>query len=354
MKQKSTKAAWAALSCKIIFYSIASAQQPYQTLGPGSCGLGQAKCHAEENDWYTFDEHAVTADVFFTSSPSPDMIKILSNYGLTLEQARWGDSPCMKCHALVISGKEREEATNGVGCESCHGPGSGYKDPHALEREPFIPPNQQQKAYIQGLKFGMVDNENLDVRAQMCGDCHFIGEQKLVSAGHPTGEKFDYAKGMIKIARHWQRPVEPAEILRPVFAAMVDAKFKNVVRNVAPKKPAALASAQPAAREKPEPPPKPQPDSAITAVALSTIAPAAVLENAPKKNESIIQESPLTESVTAPALPTPPINQKLPPMQRKAPQSSFILPDSLSDLEKLERIKLQLDALLQKHFGERR
>lgn len=325
---------------QISFYSVAFAQQPYQTLGPGSCGLGQAKCHAEENDWYIFDEHAVTADVFFTSSPSPDMTKILSNYGITLEQARWGNSPCMKCHALVISGKEREEASTSVSCESCHGPGSGYKDPHAIEREPFIPPDKKQKAYIEGLKFGMIDNENVATRAQMCGDCHFIGEQKLVSAGHPTGEKFDYAKGMIKIARHWQRPVEPAEVLRPAFAAMVDGRFKNVVRNVAPSKTPSISVA----------PATPTPPSASAAEVKPEIS--KTLESVPKKMESVFQEKQPQALPTEPEVPM--VNQQLPAIPRKAPQSSFVLPDSLSDMEKLERIKRQLDALLQKHYGERR
>lgn len=268
------------------------------------------------------------------------MTKILANYGLTLEQARWGNSPCMKCHALVISGKEREEASTSVSCESCHGPGSGYKDPHAIEREPFIPPDKKQKAYIEGLKFGMIDNENVPTRAQMCGDCHFISEQKLVSAGHPTGEKFDYAKGMIKIARHWQRPVEPAEVLRPAFAAMVDARFKNVVRNVAPTKTPVVAS------ETIAPPP---PSASVAAVKPEIPK---MLESAPAKMDSVFQEKQPSALFVEPKIPM--VNQQLPPALRKTPQSSFILPDSLSDMEKLERIKRQLDALLQKHYGERR
>src|SRR5262249_22831478 len=35
-------------------------------------------------------------------------------------------STCLKCHATVTKG----DPSGGITCESCHGPGSGYLDPH--------------------------------------------------------------------------------------------------------------------------------------------------------------------------------------------------------------------------------
>jgi hypothetical protein len=35
--------------------------------------------------------------------------------------------------------------------------------------------------------------------------CHYITEQKLINAGHPAGERFNYLAGMKSVTKHWKR-----------------------------------------------------------------------------------------------------------------------------------------------------
>lgn len=304
---------------------VAPAGAQYNVIGPGSCGLGQAKCHTEENSWWVADDHYISADQFFTNSPPPDMRRILANYGITLELARRGNSPCMACHSTIVAARKTEEAETGVACEGCHGPGSGYKDPHAVESPAFGPGPKQ--SYTIGVKNGMRANEDIGVRARMCAHCHFITDQKLISAGHPTGEDFDYVKGMTKVARHWQRPPEPGDELRPVFASVIGSLRGKIIRN---EKPAIVAVQEQQPQSENSLPPAPPP---------------AVVQETEKPITQVAQKEPATKEVKA-------RESKEPAFLLPAPREiigDFRLPDSLSAAEKLLRIKLRLDALLQKH-----
>src|SRR5215813_7938043 len=51
-------------------------------------------------------------------------------------------SSCVKCHDTVVKG----DVGGGITCESCHGPGSGYLEPH-----------QKKDAYAAAVAAGMVD-----------------------------------------------------------------------------------------------------------------------------------------------------------------------------------------------------
>jgi len=249
-----------------------SLAQQFQTIGPAGCGLGQNDCHAKENKWWTNDDHYSTADPFF--SPTGKYNSISQKYGIKLTDAPAVNKSCMNCHGTVISAKATREVEFGVSCESCHGPGSGYKDPHAVP-----------KGYAQGLKFGMIDNKNLNTRAISCVDCHYITEKKLIDAGHPTGEDFDYVtKGIKQVAKHWRtHGAESPAQLQPAFDKAMKAKGPAPVAASAPKStptppPTAVTSPAPAEKtaETATPPPPPK------AVAKKAAA--------PKKQTPVYQE----------------------------------------------------------------
>jgi hypothetical protein len=88
------------------------------------------------------------------------------------------------------------------------------------------------------LQYGMVEVKNLNTRAATCVRCHFITEPKLISAGHPTGQEFDYVKGIRqKISKHWKHPAESVAQLQPAFASAVSAR--GPVQQIARVEPAA-------------------------------------------------------------------------------------------------------------------
>jgi hypothetical protein len=184
----------------------------YKTLGPGSCGLGQSNCHTNENNWWKDDAHHATVDAFYDDPTNYEKIAQLAGVGAG--NMLKGDQLCASCHGTVISGKESREIEDGVSCESCHGPGSGYKDPHSEK------PGGYQKA----LQLGMVELKKADTRAKTCVRCHYITDQKLLAAGHPDGAKFNYISGIKKIAKHWKRPPAENDLTKAPFEKAMGAK----------------------------------------------------------------------------------------------------------------------------------
>jgi hypothetical protein len=188
------------------------ANAQYQTLGPGSCGLGQSNCHTNENNWWKDDAHHATVDAFYDDPANYE--KIAQLFGVGAGNMLKGSQRCASCHGTVISGKESREVEDGVSCESCHGPGSGYKDPHS----------EKAGGYEKALKLGMAELKNVDTRANACVRCHYIADQKLIAAGHPDGAKFNYISGIKKIARHWRRQPGGDDLAKAPFEKAMQAK----------------------------------------------------------------------------------------------------------------------------------
>ncbi|HEX2897219.1 MAG TPA: multiheme c-type cytochrome [candidate division Zixibacteria bacterium] len=177
-----------------------------QTVGPGSCGIGQENCHANDNNWWKSDDHYLTVSSIYDAQARYEQIAELAGVGA--KNLFKGESMCMKCHGTVISGQEKRETDNGVSCESCHGAGSAYKDPHS-EGDPKM--GDQRPGYLKGFQLGMRELSNLDKRAELCVGCHYINDEKLLRAGHPSGNNFPYIKGIKQIAGHWDKPAGSAD-----------------------------------------------------------------------------------------------------------------------------------------------
>jgi len=96
---------------------------------------------------------------------------------------------CAACHGTILKGT----VVDGVTCESCHGPGSGYVDVH-----------QQKGAYRQAVAAGLADTvKNPDAWAPMCTKCHVLSDSALIQAGHPSGDDFDLGAKFATVALHW-------------------------------------------------------------------------------------------------------------------------------------------------------
>lgn len=92
---------------------------------------------------------------------------------------------CLGCHSTNAPAGQRGSryvASDGVGCESCHGPASGWIESHKAVGA----------THASNVANGLRALERPSVRAQVCLDCHFGGEapghfvtHRMMAAGHP-------------------------------------------------------------------------------------------------------------------------------------------------------------------------
>jgi hypothetical protein len=178
-------------------FGLAFAQKN-QTIGPDGCGSTKNNCHAGENK-SMIDKHKNSVDDI---ADNEDARKYAELSGIGVANLLKGTSKCMDCHGTIISGKEAKDVEEGVSCESCHGAGSGYKDPHS--EGPKGGAGVVREGYTKSLPLGLKALKDYSVRAVMCVRCHYLTDQKILAAGHPSGEKFNYKSGMKSVAKHWK------------------------------------------------------------------------------------------------------------------------------------------------------
>jgi hypothetical protein len=181
------------------------APQPGNYIGLASCV--NSGCHGStqplnatrilQNEYYTWlnsDRHAAAYNVLFNDRSA----RIAKN--MRLRKKAYEESACLDCHstnvpARLVSGHIDPE--DGVQCEACHGPASGWRDEHT----------QPGWTHAQSVALGMIDQRDVPVRAHICGRCH-IGsdtrdvDHELIASGHPQlGFELDnYSETM---PAHW-------------------------------------------------------------------------------------------------------------------------------------------------------
>ena len=167
----------------------ASASDPQPVgkyVGPGSCSA--SACHGsvtprnttkvlqnEYSTWVTEDSHA-RAYASLTGSLGRQMSAILK-IGPAEKAQR-----CLVCHAISEPNGHTAafDISEGVSCESCHGPASQWIGPH-------IQPTAQHADMV---RLGLVDSKNLSIRSEKCLTCHLGApglhvDHELIAAGHP-------------------------------------------------------------------------------------------------------------------------------------------------------------------------
>jgi hypothetical protein len=90
---------------------------------------------------------------------------------------------CLGCHATPAGRRgARFQTSDGVGCESCHGPASGWLSTHYAVGG----------THAANVSRGLVPLDNPRARAAICLDCHFGGAgagqfvtHRIMAAGHP-------------------------------------------------------------------------------------------------------------------------------------------------------------------------
>src|ERR1700740_3745288 len=186
--------------------------EPVKYIGPGSCAA--TSCHGsvkpvegsrvlqnEYSTWILQDKHS-RAYQALTGDIGERMVRILK------VSAKAEDSPkCLACHALYTTPEQRGrpfEISDGVSCESCHGPASAWLGPHTTRDWP----------HEKSVALGMRDTRNVLNRAGLCLECHLGTKEKfvdheMIAAGHPD-LYFELDSFSAVMPRHWKVPRESA------------------------------------------------------------------------------------------------------------------------------------------------
>lgn len=116
---------------------------------------------------------------------------------------------CVACHTRPADEPPVEEENEfvhaGISCETCHGPGSGYFEPHMEKSWRFL--GAAEKAAL-----GMRDLRDPVAKAANCLACHLgeVGTGRVIShemyaAGHPPLPAFEMEAFSTGMGRHWKR-----------------------------------------------------------------------------------------------------------------------------------------------------
>lgn len=205
--------------CAALFFAIASAgspatdtNEPIKYIGPGSCAA--TSCHGsvkpvagsrilqnEYSTWILQDKHS-RAYQALTGEVGERLARILKL------NAKAEESPkCLACHALYTTPEQRGRAfeiSEGVSCESCHGPASAWLGPHTTRTWP----------HERSTALGMRDTRNVIHRGELCLECHLGTKEKfvdhqMIAAGHPD-LYFELDSFSAVMPRHWKVPRESA------------------------------------------------------------------------------------------------------------------------------------------------
>jgi hypothetical protein len=184
-------------------------------LGPGSCSA--SACHGgvapasvtkvlqnEYSTWVVRDKHAQAYRVLL--EPVAQRMGKILGIGKPESAAK-----CLACHALYVPAEQKGrdfDLSEGVSCESCHGPSSTWLGNHTLKG----------RTHEQSVALGMYDTEDLVKRAEKCSTCHVGTAEKsvvheMIAAGHPdlVFEMDAYSAAM---PSHWKKPDDPFESVR--------------------------------------------------------------------------------------------------------------------------------------------
>ena len=162
------------------FTSMENADKKY--LGSNACKA----CHNTDKQGKQFTKWAASAHAqAFKTLQKPEADAIAQKAGHKTKAAETPE--CLTCH---VTGKDEKAAqydakfTNdeGVGCESCHGAGSGYKTLH-------MKPENKEKAVAAGLVIPKVADGSAE---KQCKQCH--------NTKSPTYKAFKFKEMWDKIA----------------------------------------------------------------------------------------------------------------------------------------------------------
>ncbi len=203
-------ASFALFSSSLLAQTKTPSAEPMKYIGPGSCAA--TSCHGsvrpvagsrilqtEYSTWILKDKHS-RAYQALTSDVGERMARILK-LGAKAEES----PKCLVCHALYTKPEQQGrkfEIAEGVSCENCHGPASGWLGPHTTTGWP----------HEKSVQLGMNETRNVIHRTEKCLECHLGTKEKfvdheMIAAGHPD-LYFELDSFSAVMPRHWKQPLE--------------------------------------------------------------------------------------------------------------------------------------------------
>ena len=201
--------------------------------GSGSCSA--TACHGsikridgpfanvrrnEHTTWISSDLHSQAFQVLFNDRSEAIESNLAKADGHSVKASE--DARCLACHTTPRPPSELAATTclnsDGVGCESCHGPSDNWLGQHTTG--PWQGKNRLQKQ-----KDDFNDTKTLSSRAAICVGCH-VGEHSadgltvrdvnhdLIAAGHPR-LNFEFSAFLDNIPAHWDEKAENADAADP-------------------------------------------------------------------------------------------------------------------------------------------
>jgi Cytochrome c554 and c-prime len=184
-------------------------------VGPGSCSA--VACHGairpvegarilqtEYSTWVSQDRHARATEVL-GNTVSQRMGRILAIGNPQQAQK------CLACHALDVPAalRGRNFASEGVSCEACHGPATGWLGYHVT----------RDATHDESVKRGMYDTKDAAKRTDKCLTCHLGTSEKfvdheMIAAGHPD-LVFELEAFSAAMPRHWRETTD-TDAYKPV------------------------------------------------------------------------------------------------------------------------------------------
>ncbi len=167
-----------------------AADAPKDVRHEGAASCASSLCHGSSKP---LDAHGVLQNEYVTWSqfdPHSGAYRTLLGARSRRMAARLGIGPaekapqCLACHAEVVPAARRSprhQLSDGVACESCHGPSSAWLPTH--HQSPAV-------SHADNLARGLVALERPPVRAETCTACH-VGDatryasHAMMAAGHP-------------------------------------------------------------------------------------------------------------------------------------------------------------------------
>jgi hypothetical protein len=220
--------------CLLLGSGMLLAQTPEapKYTGPGSCA--SPSCHGgvqvrtetsvqqnEYSTWVVQDKHA-HAFAVLTNPVATRMAHILK-----IDKADAAPK-CLACHALSVPEAERArtfDSTDGVSCESCHGPASNWLGSHTTKGW----------THERSVAAGMRDLRDPIRRSENCLACHLGNADKavdheMIAAGHPD-LYFELASFTAAMPRHWKQE-DPFSDVRMLIVGQA-VQFREQLRRVA-------------------------------------------------------------------------------------------------------------------------
>lgn len=200
--------------------AVAQDEQKPEYIGLGQCVLcHNQKLEAEDSPFVTLSREfcALTETEVFAHDKHRQAYELLEgDLGKRMEKilSAWeepgykvtDDQACLSCHAgWLKADKERPPTFEyGVTCESCHGPGSQWRDPHIDPKWRTTHPDEKSK-------WGFIDVRNPVSKAKLCYSCHIgnVQEGKIVThemyaAGHPPLPGIELETFASQMPVHWR------------------------------------------------------------------------------------------------------------------------------------------------------